>query len=168
MRVTEELRNEHGTLRAKLALLERLLPRARATQTSLRDVTASLGRCLCRHTEKETFLVELLQERLPEDTRDTTRHLLEEHDEHSHALTALRECFAQEGEGEAEQVAAQAVQLIEELREHMAVEEELLFPEVDRALGATQAKDAVRLMHTIVRCSAAEEPREAQGAYQTA
>ena len=169
MRATEELRNDHGTLRAKLALLYRLLLRASIAQPSLRQAVSSLARCLRRHAEKETLLFGLLQERLHGDTRDAALRLLDDHERAAEMLTTILGLL---GRGDAcamEQVTAHASRLIDDLQEHMAKEEAMVFPAIDRSLGAAQTTDAVHLMHVVVRCLVCESacmmtPRNAESA----
>ncbi len=159
MRATEELRNDHGVLRGELVLLEELLPLAQAPHGPLRSLASSLARCLSCHTEKEELLLGLLDERLPQATRAAIRPLLDQHEGQTRALTVIRDLLATEEGPSIEQATHHLSRLIAELHEHMAEEEETLFPALDQLMGPEQAGEPIRLMRQLARSHFLEDVR---------
>lgn len=154
------MRNDHGTIRARLFLLEGILPLAPSPDVQVEELTAALARCLSCHTEKEEFLLAvLLDRRLPQALRATTEHVLDEHQGHAQLLHLILELLATGETGSRGQVVRHVSRLIDALREHMATEEERLFPEIDRLLGTTPTEQTTRLMRDIARSYFMEDAR---------
>ena len=157
MQATEELRNDHETLRTKLALLETLLFFPHGPGAPLQALVCSLSCILACHTAKEEFLLGILQERLHGTAMEAVRRLLDDHEGHASLLAALQELLANETGSPMGQAGACASQFIASLREHMTTEEDALFPIIDHSLGAQANEDATRLMREIVRCHGLED-----------
>jgi iron-sulfur cluster repair protein YtfE (RIC family) len=157
MRATEELRSDHVALRAKLARMERLLRFTHGPQAPLREAAASLACRLSCHENKEEFLLALLQERLHDPAKVATHQLLEDHQGFSSDVTAILELLRNSEDAATEQLKVRLSRLISTLREHMALEEATVFPEIDRSLGTKPSGEANRLLHLIDRCYASEQ-----------
>jgi len=158
MRATEELRADHGLLRAKLAILERLLPLAPTTKPTLLEQLARIARMLRCHTEKEELLVSLLRERLSAELADALPDLLDAHERHSRLIRSGLRLLAARSEAPTAEPIEALTRLITELREHLARDEDRLFPELDQLLTDAQAAEAARLMREVGRAEHAAEP----------
>lgn len=135
MRPSDELRADHDVVRATLDLLDQqlhLLLRSGASTSLLAD---SLATRLRLHTANEERL--LANSALPASRRsaDALEHLLGEHENQRIRLAILHELLTQPELPAGQQVAAQASDLIKNLREHMASEEALLFSVMDQEEG---------------------------------
>jgi iron-sulfur cluster repair protein YtfE (RIC family) len=80
-----------------------------------------------------------LQYREPPD--ESLQQLHDAHENHRTRLAILRDLLTRPGPGSDEQVAVQASYLVRDLREHMAAEEQRLFPLIDEE-GVVQTADS--------------------------
>ncbi len=151
METTAQLRQDHEILRAKLALLEGLLPLAAQMQYPIRELIFSIARRLRCHTEKETVLLRVLRVACHGDPAEATRYLPEEHQDQQQTLAFLNQLLAMGSQCPAEPVATYGAHLIDGLREHMAREDAVLFPAADRAIGEAEGQEVVMEMRAIAR-----------------
>ena len=163
MRATEELRADHGLLRAKLTLLERLLPLAPAARPTLLEHASRLARALRCHTEKEELLLSILNDRLPAELSDMVPDLLDAHERHSRGMLSVLRLLAARADAPIEEIANALSRLVVELREHLAREEDRLFQELDRLLVDAQASEATRLMREVSRAETIERAGATRG-----
>ena len=165
MKPTTELREDHAILRAKLNLLEGLLPLARTTQFPIRDLVYSISRRLRCHTEKEEVLLAALRDvRHPGWAAGPVNRLPDEHHDQRQTLDILEHLLAQGSACPSDQVMAYGSHLLDGLREHMAAEEETLFPMVDRIVDTPHEKEVTHHMHDIAQRYYPEgEPRMTAG-----
>ena len=162
MKPTAELREDHTILRAKLDLLEGLLPLAQTMQFPIRDLVYSISRRLGCHTAKEEVLLSSLRDTRRGEACSLTmqRHLSAEHRDQRETLGMLEELLAQGPVCPADAVMAYGAHLIDELREHMALEETRLFPAADRLVPPDQEEAMMQQMHGIAQWHYPEgEPR---------
>ena len=141
MRPTAELRNDHVVLRAKLELLEGLLSLVQTTQFPLRELTSSIARRLRCHTEKEEVLLVALRDVQRGPSADITHRLPAEHADQQETLHILQGLLAKGPACPSDEVTAYGAHLIDALREHMANEEERVFPAIDRLVLVTDARN---------------------------
>ena len=152
MRPTAELRNDHLVLRAKLELLEGLLPLATTTQFPIRELVYSISRRLRCHTEKEELLLAALRDMChPGRTAGAVNRLPDEHRDQRQTLDILEGLLAKGPACPTDPVMAYGSHLIDGLREHMAAEEEQLFPMVDRMVNTIHEEEVTHHMHDIAQ-----------------
>ncbi len=151
MQPTAELRKDHDILRAKLLLLEGLLPLTPTTQFPIREFVYSIARRLRCHTEKEDVLLGALHAARHGRPTDATRYLPEEHQDQQQTLTVLNRLLAQGLQCPGEQVTTYGAHLIDELRDHMAREESTLFPLVNQLINEQHSQEVAMEMQAIAR-----------------
>ena len=135
MGVTEELRHDHQVLRAELAPLAEWLPPTHAGPVTLLSLIRTIARRLQQHTEQEHAALERLSYAKRGRASPPTDHLLHDHRDQDETLTILDELLAKGRAYEADHIITYATHLIDSLREHMADEEERLFPFFEQAEG---------------------------------
>jgi len=133
MSVREDLSHDHHILRAKLALLEGWLPHAHAAPFTLRNLIRTIARRLQEHTEREHAAIERLSSARHGQASLPITHLLHEHRDQDETLSILEALLAKGRACEVDRVATYATHLIDSLREHMAGEEQRLFPLLEQA-----------------------------------
>ena len=132
MRPSDALWDDHEVLRARLALLEEWVPLVRITPCMLWLLVDLLAKDLRRHTAKEERLTAALASGIDAQSVSRIQHLQDDHDNQRTQLAILHELLEHCGEGSAEAVFVQATHLINDLREHMAKEEQGLFWLIDQ------------------------------------
>ena len=135
MTASAELWYEHDLLRGKLALLEEWLPCLPDALHTVRRMAWSLASCLANHLEREEALLFDLWTESRELSAASIQALLRDHRQYGARLTLLLELLSTT-DGSPELAPVHAQPLIKELREHMAKEEQRLFPALDEPLGA--------------------------------
>lgn len=135
MHASEELRYDHEVLRGKLMLLEERAPSVRECPCTFSRLTDSLATCLRSHTEREERLLAMSALRQGEPQRVRLQHLHDEHENHRTRLAILHDLLSQPESASEEQIIAQASDLANDLREHMAREERQVFPLLDGDCG---------------------------------
>lgn len=143
MRATDELRNDHETLRETLAQLEERLPILQAAPHTLLNLTRTIARRLHAHTDKEEQLVAAFHARRHGKPHVATSLLSDEHEDQQQTLARLLELLTEGNGCPVDEVETYATHLIDALREHMVKEEAGLFPLADRALGSAQRESEV-------------------------
>ena len=151
MRPTAELRNDHEVLRAKLELLEGLLPLVGTTQFPVRDLVHSIARRLRCHTEKEEVLLEALNAAQQVGVWPITAHLGDEHRDQEQSLAMLQQLLMRGPRCPVDAVMAYGGHFVDELREHMAHEEARIFPAAERLVSEAQRERIVHRMRQIAQ-----------------
>jgi hemerythrin-like domain-containing protein len=129
MHVTEPLRNDHHILRANLKLLEAAMRMAPEANFVLREMCWSLARMLETHIQHEVEVLRLYSNRIQALTQ---ARMAEEHDEQRVVLRDVNAVLLGGINAPVSSVVPPLVELIEDLRAHMAQEEQEVFPMVDR------------------------------------
>lgn len=143
MQLTEELRQEHQGLRAKLALLEALLPPEEGAWEALREVAFALNRELSNHAQREeTLCVSLPAEFLQTAHLDLGQFHAAHHDQQQ-AFEHLLGLLWRDEPYPVDEVLRCVPQVIAELRAQMALEERQVFPALAEACSAREASDSV-------------------------
>ena len=130
MAVTTMLKKDHEVLRRKLEFLEAALQMAPQTPFVLRDMCHSLTRMLDEHIRREE------QTLAPYTNRISALFRYRAGQDHADQRLVLRDVNTLLLEGikmPTSTVVSRLSHLIDELREHMAEEEQQVFPAVDRA-----------------------------------
>ncbi len=133
MKPSEKLRHDHEVLREKLALLEQYLPSFQTAPLTIVRMADSLAHCLQLHNDLEERLLSHLASARENVPVDVIEHLHCDHQGQQLQLAMLYELLSQdEPMAFEEQVMAQASYFLDDLREHMTLEEVQLFPVLDR------------------------------------
>jgi hemerythrin-like domain-containing protein len=142
-RATDELREEHELIRRGLHLLEqagrRLVAGARVPEAAMEGLVSVLRRFVDQyhHGKEEMLLYPRMRARgLPPDGR--LRELVAAHIEGHDYLGALADLSSQADR------AAAALLYVQVTREHLAAEEETVFPVADRMLSAAEQAELAR------------------------
>lgn len=138
----EILRSEHEALQALLSVLDDMAKRLAANQLVPREdlndammvVVEYADRCHC--TKEELVLFPILATASPKAGAEITRRMAEEHRGLRRLVRGIQEILPRgsmttSARVELGRILASYVQL---LRDHIRIEEELLFPEVDRSI----------------------------------
>ena len=138
----EDLRYEHEVLRGKLAMVEEFLPSFCDAPFLVAQLTDALAACWHAHTEREERLLDALMRHRYEPPPVSLQRLHDEHENQRMRLAVLHTLITAGGAASGDQVATQAGYLIKELREHMAREEEEMFPVIGRPVAAAPRGEA--------------------------
>lgn len=133
MRAHEQLQCDHAQLRAQLAELERMLREVPLNRAAVAGLTDTFCACLRAHTEHEEQLAALSINGGAWPRNTVLQHLQEEHENQRTRLAILHQLLSQAPPVPASEVAAQAMDVVEDLRAHMAEEERALFPALETA-----------------------------------
>ena len=129
MPITETLRKDHQLLRKRLEFLEAAMQVAPEAQFALREMCWSLAHLLDAHIKREERVLAPYYNRIGALIQHRASH------DHADQRAVLRDVNALLLGGikaPVSRVVPSLAQLIEELREHMAEEEQEVFPMVDR------------------------------------
>ena len=132
MNPAAELLYGHDVLRGKLVSLESFLSCLDVAPFTVSRLTESLATCLRAHIEREEHLLDMVMRQQDEPPFTLIQQLCDEHENHRTRLAILHELLAEGTPRSEEQIMTQAGDLIKDLREHMAKEEEQLFPFMDQ------------------------------------
>lgn len=142
----EGLKSEHEAIGELLVVLEGLaermpggailprgdLERAMAVVVELAD--------RCHHAKEEEVLFPALAKASPEEGAELARRLTSDHRAFRKLVQPIRRLIplAETNGGSRTQLTKNLISYTRLLREHIRIEEEMLFPEVERTLGATE------------------------------
>lgn len=132
MKPSDELRRDHQLMRAELSILERHLQALRGARSSVSRLSDSLASCLRFHTARQERLLARLASRGNQLSADTVQHLHDEHENQRTRLAVLHEFLARQGSPAEDQLVDRATEIIQDLKAHIAHEEEHLLPVIDR------------------------------------
>jgi len=135
MKPSEELRQDHQGLRAKLALLEALLPGEEGAVAALREITFTLNRELSSHAQREEILCAELPPLFPQTARVDLEQLHAAHHDQQRALERLLGLLWRDEPYPVDEVMRCVPQVIAELRAQMALEEAQVFPALEERLS---------------------------------
>ena len=133
MNASDELRYDHDVLRAKLCLLELYLPSYRDCACTVSRLIDSFASCLRSHTEREERLLTVLALACGEPSQVCLERVHDAHENQRTQLAILHGLLSQPEPGEEGQVVVQFAYLAHNVREHLATEEQDLFPLIDLA-----------------------------------
>ena len=129
MGATETLKRDHQILRAKLKLLEAAMQMLPESHFVLREMCWSLARMLETHIRREGEVLQPYSNRIQALTQE---RMAQDHADQRLVLRDVNALLLGGIKAPISKVVPPLAQLIEELREHMAEEEQEVFPMVDR------------------------------------
>ena len=132
MNALERLRRDHQLLRAKLDVLEAALRMGPETWFVLRELSCSLGRQLRDHIQREEQLIAQCRTALSPQLLEA---ITMEHHEEPLQLRMIQRMFLSRRHTTLDRVRPILEQVIRSLRHHIAEEERVVFPIIERTLG---------------------------------
>jgi hemerythrin-like domain-containing protein len=135
MQPTETLIYDHEVLRSTLTCLETFLPEGAECACTLTRLIGSLADRLDSHTEQEERMFAARAAQSGELAAGSLRGLRKVHAQYRARLAALQDLLTQPEPASRDQIVAQGMYFAKDLREHLADEEQRVFPTMGGEAG---------------------------------